>query len=130
MSFVTALGTVFVLWYSGSQMLAGRMTLGELVKFLIYLTLFYEPVARLHGLNQMLQAARAAGERVFDILDAAVERDARPESVAAAALNGESGKSQILREPVCGEVVYENVGFSYSAERPILRGVSLHARPG
>src|SRR5437773_8331158 len=50
MSFVTALGTVFVLWYSGSQMLAGKMTLGQLVKFLIYLTLFYEPVARLHGL--------------------------------------------------------------------------------
>src|SRR5258705_12625051 len=75
MSFVTALGTVFVLWYSGSQMLAGKMTLGELVKFLIYLTLFYEPVARLHGLNQMLQAARAAGERVFDILDTPVERE-------------------------------------------------------
>ena len=41
MSFVTALGTVFVLWYGGSQMLAERMTVGELVKFLIYLTLFY-----------------------------------------------------------------------------------------
>ena len=36
--------------------------------------MFYEPIARLHGLNQMLQAARAAGERVFDILDAPVER--------------------------------------------------------
>src|SRR6266487_4126872 len=75
MSFVTALGTVFVLWYSGSQMLAGKMTLGQLVGFLFYLALFYEPVARLHGLNQMLQAARAAGERVFDILDAPTERD-------------------------------------------------------
>src|SRR5882672_7364991 len=95
MSFVTALGTVFVLWYSGSQMLAGNMTLGELVKFLIYLTLFYEPVARLHGLNQMLQAARAAGERVFDILDAPVERsDDKPRAV--------------LRTPIRGEVVYEN----------------------
>src|SRR5258705_569514 len=98
MSFVTALGTVFVLWYSGSQMLAGRMTLGELVKFLIYLTLFYEPVARLHGLNQMLQAARAAGERVFDILDAPVERS-----------NGAAGS--VFKDPVCGKVIFENVGF-------------------
>ena len=51
------------------------MTLGQLVGFLFYLALFYEPVARLHGLNQMLQAARAAGERVFDIMDAPTERD-------------------------------------------------------
>src|SRR6266571_5711963 len=96
MSFVTALVTVFVLWYSGSQMLAGKMTLGQLVGFLFYLALFYEPVARLHGLNQMLQAARAAGERVFDILDATIERAngmPRPE----------------LCTPVLGEVVYENV---------------------
>src|SRR6266853_357252 len=84
MSFVTALGTVFVLWYSGSQMLAGKMTLGQLVGFLFYLALFYEPVARLHGLHQMLQAARAAGERVFDILDAPVER---------ATVNGEVGRA-------------------------------------
>ena len=44
---------------------------------MIYLGLFYEPVARLHGLNQMLQAARAAGERVFDILDAPVRTQAQ-----------------------------------------------------
>src|SRR5437667_221184 len=37
MIFVTALGTVFVFWYSGSQMLAGKMTLGQLVGFLFYL---------------------------------------------------------------------------------------------
>jgi len=130
MSFAAALGMGLVLWVGGRQVLADRMTLGQLVGFLFYLGLFYEPVSRLHGLNQMLQAARAAGERVFDILDAAVERDAPAESVNTAALNGEPGKSQAFREPVCGEVVYENVGFSYSAERPILRGVSLHARPG
>ena len=42
--------------------------------------MFYEPVRPLHGLNQMLSAARAAGERVFDILDAPVEagRKAKP----------------------------------------------------
>src|SRR5258705_992626 len=116
MSFVTALGTVFVLWYSGSQMLAGRMTLGELVKFLIYLTLFYEPISRLHGLNQMLQAARASGERVFDILDAPLER-------------ADGKRRKHLRTPVRGEVVYDNVGFSYGPETIGLRNVSLHAQP-
>src|SRR5215475_703838 len=74
MSFAGALGLGLVLWIGGRQVLADRMTVGQLVGFVIYLGLFYEPMARLHGLNQMLQAARAAGERIFDILDASVER--------------------------------------------------------
>ena len=117
MSLGGSLGLVLVLWAGGREVLADRMTIGQLVGFLFYLGLFYEPVARLHGLNQMLQGARAAGERVFDILDAPLER-----------ANGRAGAS--LREPVRGEVVYENVTFSYQADRPALREVSLHARPG
>lgn len=74
MSFAGALGLGLVLWIGGRQVLADRMTVGQLVGFVIYLGLFYEPMARLHGLNQMLQAARAAGERIFDILDAPLER--------------------------------------------------------
>ncbi len=117
MSFAAALGTVLVLWVGGAQVLAGGMSLGNLVGFLFYLALFYEPVARLHGLNQMLQAARAAGERVFDILDTPMER-------------AEGTCREPLREPVRGEVVYEKVGFSYSPDRVVLKGVSLHARSG
>src|SRR6266567_1126231 len=79
MSFAGALGLALVLWIGGRQVLADRMTVGQLVGFMFYLGLFYEPIARLHGLNQMLQAARASGERVFDILDATIERaDALP----------------------------------------------------
>jgi len=117
MSFAGALGTGLVLWVGGRQVLADKMTLGQLVGFTIYLGLFYEPVTRLHGLNQMVQAARAAGERVFDILDAPVER-----------ANGM--RRQALREPVAGEVRYESVSFGYQADRTVLRNVSLHARPG
>jgi ABC-type multidrug transport system fused ATPase/permease subunit len=143
MSFVTALGTVFVLWYSGSQMLAGKMTLGQLVGFLFYLALFYEPIARLHGLNQMLQAARAAGERVFDILDAPAERDnkvlpaSRRQNADArtARLLGSDEASPAGQMPAApwrtrGEVIYENVGFSYSPERVVLKNVSMRAEPG
>ncbi len=117
MAFAGALGTGLVLWVGGRQVLAGQMTVGQLVGFIFYLGLFYEPVTRLHGLNQMLQAARAAGERVFDILDAPIER-----------ANGIPRGT--LRVPVRGEVTYENVGFSYNPDRVVLRNVSLHARPG
>jgi ABC-type multidrug transport system fused ATPase/permease subunit len=118
MSFAGALGTVLVLWVGGRLVILDKMTFGQLIGFTIYLALFYEPVARLHGLNQMLQAARAAGERVFDIMDAAEER-----------ANG-TLKRGYLTEPVRGEVVYENVGFSYNSERTILKNISLRARPG
>src|SRR5213079_2190310 len=94
-----------------------HLTIGQLVGFMFYLALFYEPVARLHGLNQMMQAARAAGERVFDILDTPVERSEAP-------------RRQAFHTTVRGEVAYENVGFSYGPEKIVLRNVSLHARPG
>src|SRR5207247_1400719 len=82
-----ALGSGLVLWAGGRMVVQGTMTLGQLVGFLFFLALFYEPVARLHGLNQMMQAARAAGERVFDILDATAE-SANPK------------RQESLREPV------------------------------
>src|SRR5262249_15205336 len=105
MNFAGALGLVLVLWVGGRLVMTDRMSLGTLIGFIFYLWLFYDPIGRLHGLNQMVQAARAAGERVFDILDAPVER-ADP---------GESGRLA-LGTPVRGEVVYENVGFSYGPE--------------
>lgn len=117
MSFAAALGSGLVLWAGGRMVVEGRMTLGELVGFLFFLALFYEPIGRLHGLNQMLQAARAAGERVFDILDTTAET-ANPK------------RTKTLQTPVRGDVVFENVGFHYAAERTVLRGVSLHALPG
>lgn len=116
MSFAAALGTGLVLWYGGTQVIAGTMKVGELVAFTIYLTLFYDPVGRLHGLNQMLQAARAAGERVFDILDTHKERETHP--------------LQSLPDHVRGEVIYEQVSFGYSTDKPVLRNVSLRAQPG
>jgi ATP-binding cassette, subfamily B, bacterial len=117
MSFAAALGMAVVVWLGGRLVLANQLTLGELVGFGFYLALFYEPVARLHGLNQMLQAARAAGERVFDILDAPEER-------------AHGRRLQMLRRPVQGEVVYDRVTFAYSAERVVLHGISLQAKPG
>jgi ABC-type multidrug transport system fused ATPase/permease subunit len=126
MSFAAALGLT-LLWVGGRQVLADQITLGQLVGFVFYLGLFYEPIARLHGLNQMLQAARAAGERVFDILDAPVERHPRAENRELAPRD-RSNETAARRHR--GEVIYDHVGFSYNQERVVLRNISLHARPG
>ena len=115
MAFASSLGTGLVLWFGGRMVIAGEMTVGSLVGFVFYLNLFYDPIGKLHGLNQMLQSARAAGERVFDILDAPAESPDRPLA---------------LPVKLRGEVVYESVGFSYGPERTILKDVSLRALPG
>lgn len=138
MAFASSLGIGLVLWFGGTQVLANKMTVGELVQFLLYLGLFYEPISRLHGLNQMLQSARAAAERVFDIMDATEERevsaDTRRRLSNAENEKGQAGSNgSLLRAEaprMRGEVHYENVGFQYSPERVVLKSVSLHARPG
>jgi ATP-binding cassette subfamily B protein len=120
MNFAGALGTGLVLWFGGAQVLAGNMRIGELVGFIIYLGLFYDPIGRLHGLNQMLQAARAAGERVFDILDTQEERDKLQSA----------GRLHALPGRVRGAVIYQDVSFQYVPENPVLREISLEAAPG
>jgi ATP-binding cassette subfamily B protein len=101
MQFVASLGIGLILWVGGLQVLNGKLDVGQLVAFMLYAGLFfYEPIGRLHGLNQMLQSARAAAARVFDILDAEPER---------------ADRTGVLRLPIRGEIVYENVGFSYQA---------------
>ena len=140
MAFASSLGIGLVLWFGGTQVLANKMTVGELVQFLLYLGLFYEPIGRLHGLNQMLQSARAASERVFDIMDATEENHRVGDDVRSLHSNGERGMRNaefgqrlLTSSPtvrVRGEVRYENVGFQYGAERVVLKSISLHAKPG
>ena len=126
MAFASSLGIGLVLWFGGTQVLAGKMTVGELVQFLLYLALFYEPIGRLHGLNQMLQSARAASERVFDIMDATAECRTSVQAQPASNSQFAIRNSQLPR----GEVRYTDVGFQYSADRVVLKAISLHARPG
>lgn len=117
MTFAGSLGMVLILWAGGPMVVKGTMTIGELVGFIFYLTLFYQPISRLDGLNQMLQSARAASDRVFDIMDAADEQQ-RPDRVA------------LLKTPVHGEVRYDRVSFSYNGTGLAVKDISLHARPG
>jgi ABC-type bacteriocin/lantibiotic exporter with double-glycine peptidase domain len=73
MSMFEAIGAVLVLGFGGYAVLTGTMQIGDLVAFLMLTAFLYDPVSRLHQLNQLVQAGRAAGERVFEILDEPVE---------------------------------------------------------
>src|SRR5438477_3374670 len=73
MYLIGSLGIVLVVAVGAKMVLSGVMQLGDLVAFLMLTGFLYEPISRLHQLNQLIQAGRAAGERVFEILDERIE---------------------------------------------------------
>ncbi|HWY39516.1 MAG TPA: ABC transporter ATP-binding protein [Chthoniobacterales bacterium] len=116
MYLIGTLGVIVTVLVGTQAVLAGSMQLGALVMFLLLTGYLYEPVGKLHQLNQLLQAGRAAGERVFEIMDEPIE--------PGWLTNGSTSR-------VAGDVRYENVTFSYSGDgRLALDRVSFHARPG
>ena len=117
MNFLTSGGLVLVLWVGARALMEGRLQVGELTAFLVLLNFFYSPIESLHQLNQILQSGRAAGERVFEILDTEPERDV--EADAGCYLGA-------LR----GEVVFSGVGFSYTGQMPTVQEINLRADPG
>jgi ABC-type multidrug transport system fused ATPase/permease subunit len=129
MGFSAELGRVIVILVGGYAVIDGRMSLGRLVGFLSCLWMFYDPVRSLHGLNQMFQAGRAAGERVFDILDAPVEVGEKQEAVV---LGSDSRDREVAptNSRVRGEVEFRHVGFEYRANLSVLGEINIHARPG
>jgi ATP-binding cassette, subfamily B, bacterial len=118
MSLFESVGALLVLGFGSHAVLTGSMQIGDLVAFLILIAFLYDPLSRLHQLNQLVQAGRAAGERVFEILD----EPAEPGFVTAGA---DRGSTRVL-----GDIRYENVSFSYVEGLPALSNVSFHAPPG
>jgi ATP-binding cassette subfamily B protein len=115
MSFVRMTGYVLVLAFGGSAVMRGDLTMGEFVAFYLFLSLFYEPIDRLNGLNQMILSGRAAADRVFEILDSENEPNA---------LDGDS-----LPADIRAHVRFDKVSFAYG-DQPTLHEVDLEARPG
>ena len=145
MSLFESIGALLVLGFGGHAVLTGSMQIGDLVAFLILIAFLYDPLSRLHQLNQLVQAGRAAGERVFEILDEQPEpgfmasdvRADKPSTRAALVVpEGEAGSfsyrddvpSQETR--ILGDIRYQEVSFSYVEGLPALRNVSFHAPPG
>ncbi|HEV7866473.1 MAG TPA: ABC transporter ATP-binding protein [Chthoniobacteraceae bacterium] len=116
MNFLGACGAVLVIAYGGRAVLAGEIGIGDLVALLWLVGLLYEPIGKLHSLNQLLQAGRTAGERVFEILDTPAEP------------GGDVRDDEVVN--IRGEVAFQDVSFAYTEEVPVLNHISLHARPG
>src|SRR3989440_11000952 len=97
-----SLGIVLTVWVGARMVLAGGMPQGHFFAFLMLTGFLYEPINRLHQLNQLVQAGRAAGERVFEIIDEPIEPGWGTEKPAVRGT---------------GDVKFDDVGFSYAKER-------------
>lgn len=113
-SFQVALA--LILWFGGSRVINGDMTIGQLAAFVFYMQILAMPV-RMSGMivNAYARAA-SAGQRLFEILDLEAEQEEAP-------------GARVLSD-VKGYVKFENVSFSYDEGVPVLKNINIEAEPG
>ncbi len=120
--FFTALALALILWYGGLRTLEGALTVGVVTAFLQYARSFFRPIQDLSEKYNLLQAAMASSERVFQLLDEdiVIEDPAEPRA---------------LPPQTAGRIEFRDVWFAYgkdSADEPdwVLKGVSFTVEPG
>jgi ATP-binding cassette, subfamily B, bacterial len=112
----SGIGTVVVAFFGGRAALIGEVPVADLVAFILYLAIFYQPIILLAEVSEYTQRALASAGRVSEVLE--TESEVKDPSRGA-----DPGR---LR----GEVRFEDVGFGYVAGVPVLRGVSFAVEPG
>ena len=113
---VVAAGTALVLWVGVSHVLAGSLSVGQVLVFTTYLASLYAPINSVSQTIGMVQGAAAGARRVLEILETTPDLPDGRRAVDAAALRG--------------EVRFEHVDFGYVAGRPVLHDVDLTAEAG
>jgi len=114
MEVMAAVGLGLAILWVGDSILQGTLPAGKFFSFIAAVLLLYTPVKQLGKVGQVAMQGAAAGERIFEILDARTEVP-------------DSGNAALA--PFRGEIRYERVSFTYG-ERPVLSNVSLSIRKG
>ena len=113
---VIAIGTALVVWVGAWHVMDGTLSVGDLVVFTAYLASLYGPINTISQTLGLIEGGKAGFQRVHEIL--AVERDLQ------------DGHRTIAAGELRGDIVYENVSFSYESDQPVLRNMNLHVTPG
>jgi ATP-binding cassette subfamily B protein len=117
LDFLSDIGMAAILWWGGGEVIRGTMTIGAVVTFLQYSKRFYRPLMDLSEKYNILQAAMASSERIFQLLDEAPK--IAPPTVPAP-----------VPRPLRGEIEFDHVRFGYKPDEEVLKGVSFRAEPG
>ena len=114
--FLAALGVTIIVWYGGREVIAGNLTSGSLIAFLVYAVNIANPVKRLGNAYGSIQRAVAAADRVFEVLDTTPEvRDQKDAKTLPS---------------ISGRVTFENVSFEYRDNEPALCNLNIDVAPG
>ena len=121
MAFVFTLTSAVVIWYGGREVVGGRLTPGELTQFYFYMAMMVMPIRMLGFMVNLISRGIAAGDRIFEVLD------------AQSAVKEKAGATELVN--VKGLVKFENVSFSYDVNPyeslgSVLDKVDLEAKPG
>lgn len=107
---------VVIFWYGGKEVLAGRLTTGDLVAFIFYAFSIARSIGQMSRLYTAINTAVGASDRIFELLDEDPEIRDAPEAVAL--------------DDVEGRVAFRNVTFEYEKGRPVLKNISFEVSPG
>jgi ATP-binding cassette subfamily B protein/subfamily B ATP-binding cassette protein MsbA len=113
---IAGAGTVIVAWFGGRAALQGTLPVEDLVAFVLYLGLFYQPLRLLARTSEGFQEARTGAQHVWEVLDVQPDVVDPPEGV-------DSGR-------VRGQIHFEGVDFEYESDLPVLNNVSFEIKPG
>ncbi len=113
--FMSSAAVAIILWYGGGEVLQQRLTLGELVAFISYMRLFFQPLRELAQKYSVVQSAMASAERIFQLLDTKSEITQLPQP-------------QKL-DKIEGQLEFNHLRFGYSPDNPILHDLSLTVYP-
>lgn len=113
---ISSLGTVIVVAFGGWFALKGYVSTADIVGFIMFLGLFYQPITTLARVIEDLQQATAGAERVFELIDT------QPDIVDS------EGARTITNSK--GEIAFKNINFHYIPSNPVLKNISFTAKPG
>jgi ATP-binding cassette subfamily B protein len=113
---MSSAAVAIILWYGGGEVLQSRLTLGELVAFISYMRLFFQPLRELAQKYSVVQSAMASAERIFQLLDTKSDIQQLPQPVKL--------------QKTSGRLDFKNIRFGYTPDSPILHNVSLTLYPG
>ena len=113
--FLGGIGVAIIIWYGGSNVIAGDYTTGTFISFLAAVLLLYAPIKNLSKLNNAIQQGLAATDRVFDIIER--ESEVREQ------------KNPFIIKPGPQSVTFKNVFFKYEKEM-VLKDININAEAG
>lgn len=116
LSWIMAIGGLMVWGLGGSQVISGKLTFGELMSFVGYLSLLYGPVNFMVKTFEWFTSCMNSAQRIFEVID-------REPTITET-------ENPVTKEKLCGEVELKNVTFSYEPNRTVLKNVSFRVKPG